>query len=454
MAVPTTTALVSGGPNAMLIGGAHGDNYLNLSDSPCSVIGGLAAFTIEFFVKFSDVSSDGSIVGSHGKYIASAAADSAFSLVLLAGGTHLSATMFIGGASRNIQSTGSYLVNTLYHVAMTYDGTTVRLFKNGVLDGSVAASGAVQQKATEIFSIGPLVTQFPESGITYHAAACAIDSIRASNVARYIAPFTAPTAKFVTDANTLILLNFNVQYDIFTIAQSSLGDNYLLYRSFPYNGVNANIFTITGLSFYLGENANGPLLYRAPNSQLNIKMLGGWQGLYLLENCYVCRGSNITGFDQKKFSICLNAASAGNLSQLVLTGGMYPLVACDSGLTVEQPWIQSGSTTIVAVTFIGNGSNAAFSMRDFTLISEDGGQAQTYGLVLSSVTRKVNISGYFQCPANTLAAWVDTCASVLFLGNTFDVTGTAASVIHVSGTNGTIEDTSNFFEDPAIPFSN
>lgn len=454
-AVPTTSALVGSG-NAMILGGIYGNNYLNLSDSYNSNINGFSTITIEFFVRFNSLSSDGGIIGSFAKYISSVAADTAFSLVLLSGGTNLSVSMNINGSNNHFLSSTSYLINTTYHIALVYNGTTISLYKNGVLDGSASATGLIRQKITEIFSIGPLLTQFPETGITYSPINGTIDCIRVSNNVRYSGNFTPTTSKFTSDANTLFLLNFDTQFDAFTVANTNLGDHYLFYRSFPYNGINANVFTLKDISFYLGEYGSGPLLYRAPNSEIvDVKLLGGWQGIYLLENCYVCRVSFITSFNQKKFSMAFNAASAGNLSMCVLTGGMYQLVISNSGISASHMWIQSGSTTKVPISFMGDGSNAIFNLTDSTLISEDAGQVQEYGLVVSSAIKKVNVSGVeFQCPTNSLAAWIDTSTSVSFMGSTFDVSGTASSVIFKSGSNGVINETNSCFQDVAIPFSN
>lgn len=53
---------------------------------------------------------------------------------------------------RKLNSSTTFNTNSWYHVAATYDGTTMRLYVNGVLDASVSYSGTVNANAA--FNIG------------------------------------------------------------------------------------------------------------------------------------------------------------------------------------------------------------------------------------------------------------------------------------------------------------
>ncbi|HEV8633144.1 MAG TPA: LamG domain-containing protein, partial [Chloroflexota bacterium] len=88
-----------------------------------------------------------------------------------------------------------------YHVAATYNGSTARLFIDGLQVRSAAVSGLIDQ------STAPLMIG-QGTGLNDHFPGL-VDEVRISSVVRYTASFTAPTAPFTADANTRGLWHFD-----------------------------------------------------------------------------------------------------------------------------------------------------------------------------------------------------------------------------------------------------
>jgi hypothetical protein len=109
-------------------------------------------------------------------------------------------TTFIG-AGGNLAA----VVDKPNHVALTWDGTTVRTFVNGVRD---SLTGALSVANTGN-PAAPLVigTNTVSSGNrSYWGSA---SEFRLSNIARYTANFTPPTQRFTSDANTVLLYHLD-----------------------------------------------------------------------------------------------------------------------------------------------------------------------------------------------------------------------------------------------------
>jgi len=108
------------------------------------------------------------------------------------------ATSFVWPGGSCPLNAGTFSVTTPVHVALTYDGATVRGFINGGLVSgcSQAASASIPAAPFGLMD---------NSGI----AQSYFDEIRVSSGARWTAPFTVPTAQYTTDGSTSILWHFN-----------------------------------------------------------------------------------------------------------------------------------------------------------------------------------------------------------------------------------------------------
>jgi hypothetical protein len=106
--------------------------------------------------------------------------------------------VFMNSGNR-ITSTTTINTNTWYHIAIVRDSSSnIKLYINGTNEGS--AYNFSNNMTSSYYRIGNNVTA--ANGLNGH-----IDEVRISNTARYTSNFTAPTAPFVNDANTLLLLH-------------------------------------------------------------------------------------------------------------------------------------------------------------------------------------------------------------------------------------------------------
>jgi len=91
-----------------------------------------------------------------------------------------------------------------YHVAASYDGATIRIFRDGTQVTSGAQTGTLLAGANKIYFGGKRYDWSDQNFLNG-----VIDEARLSKVVRYTANFTAPTAPFTNDSNTVGLWHFN-----------------------------------------------------------------------------------------------------------------------------------------------------------------------------------------------------------------------------------------------------
>lgn len=114
-------------------------------------------------------------------------------------GTNNTIRLFFDNADR-ISGAFTATSGVWYHIALTRSSNIVKLFVNGTQVGSDWTNS--QTWTTSNYILGDA----PETGFGINGH---IDEFRVSNIARYTANFTAPTAPFVNDSNTLALLHMD-----------------------------------------------------------------------------------------------------------------------------------------------------------------------------------------------------------------------------------------------------
>ncbi len=112
-----------------------------------------------------------------------------------------------------------------HHIAYVKDTNQERMYLDGVLVGSRSSSGSVSN-ATGGAAVAAVGAIRRTEGIFNGGFLGFIDTLRISNVARYSANFSPPPGDLSTDANTLLLLNFNEPRGATTVADlSGHGEN-------------------------------------------------------------------------------------------------------------------------------------------------------------------------------------------------------------------------------------
>ncbi len=96
--------------------------------------------------------------------------------------------------------------STFHHIAYVYDGAQERLYLDGVLQTFRAASGSIGNSSSAVSAVGAIF----RDGYIHGGCQGYIDTLRISNIVRYSGnSFTPPTGDLGSDANTLLLYNFD-----------------------------------------------------------------------------------------------------------------------------------------------------------------------------------------------------------------------------------------------------
>ena len=382
MAVPTTTALATGTGSAMTID-TNANRYLSLSDTTSSRINGLSAITVELYVKVSSIANGPMFISSAGNGVN----NGSLNLYVASDGTP-TCRLNVANTDRALSgAAGTFLVNTLYHFAVSYDGATMNCYLNGTRFATASFTGNITQKDNEQMVVPGRVQRWPDGGNDFAGAAGSVDSIRISNTARYTgASFTAPTAKFTADANTLLVVNFDSQYDVFTEAQDTNGAHRipLMYRS-EWTGGGIVRSALRNIAFHGAAHGFGPMIYKDPRSiHSNVIVAGGQGGMLFSNNCFESSldsyqgEAGFSGYSQFQLATS-NQVGVMRLSNLYLYSGAYMLVQSGGSIDFTRGWFQMESDTLEAIRLIGDGETF-FNGRGLIVNSESGAPALTYGV--------------------------------------------------------------------------
>ena len=284
------------------------------------------------------------------------------------------------------------LANTQYHVALSYDGTTIRLWLNGALEASAPATGNVVQQWWEDLILGPAYQIWPEQNMLFAASNVIVDSPRLSSIARYTAPFTPPTAKFTDDANTIFLTNFEIE-NFGSYTTNAFVKCYM--ATYGLGSSPAHIF--------MRRNIQGPGMSEMSLEQITMNAGGlemccinNWNidgyyanagafAIYAVNNCFTGQARNMY-FTNQLYASVVNTFAGGitKYSDWQVTGGV-PITG--TGFTAEHAYFQYTRGCIIGDgAGGGDGEDATFK----EVIMADEGHSGSYSPIQA---RNVGVGG-------------------------------------------------------------
>ena len=191
----------------------------DLRETGLMEMNGRTVFSVSGFWR-SD-SAGGTFLASYGRRMTGDTADSAFQIYNTGGALGFRAN--ISGVAKQLESSVGLLVNgTIYHVACSYDGTTLRSFINGVMVASLAAPGALVQQPWENVLLGALHNGFLNTELVNDGPRGAVDLLRVSTQA-YTSNFTPPSGRGTYTGGDLLYLDNSQTYGSFLVAYGSSG---------------------------------------------------------------------------------------------------------------------------------------------------------------------------------------------------------------------------------------
>lgn len=193
---------------------------LNLMENGTGVIGGLSALTVECFVYVPSVGfSPGNplpLVQSQGvQWSGQTTAVSMSMQVDTTSGNHLRVVLNTTGGqvANGLLSSTAFPMDQLVHIALSWDGSTLKTFVNGTQDAALthACTGTIVQQWYEDFTLGVVWSRWPMAGVLIQAPnGTKFGSLRVCREAVYTANFTAPTSdlSIIPGRMTIALYNF------------------------------------------------------------------------------------------------------------------------------------------------------------------------------------------------------------------------------------------------------
>lgn len=310
-------------------------------------VNGLSQFCVEAHIRCTPNVPGGPniIVSSSGRRASSEAINSAFAIGtqgITGGGGILIAWLTVNGQKYSLNSGSVVLaVGQIYHVALAYDGTTIRLFvgipgQQSFLVASTVVSGTVTQQYTEDVIFGPSSQDWPYCTLLNACFVGHVYSLRISNVARWTAPFITPNSPLsMLDGNSLLCLNPG--YSTFDMFIQATDHSYLPVRWLNKSLV-AGVGNVQIRDMGIGG-ASGLLMMYAQNCILDNVDIGnsGRYNLHGWNNCFnnAVNSSRIGG--ARLGFVGSIASGPWNFSgKSFMLGGKCPFVLANGSISADE----------------------------------------------------------------------------------------------------------------------
>ncbi|HWY34530.1 MAG TPA: LamG-like jellyroll fold domain-containing protein, partial [Nitrosopumilaceae archaeon] len=267
-------------------------------------VSGTIAFTLEAKV-FKTRNAVEVIAGKFG--------DSQGNVELYSSGTKLAATIENASLGNQTVTSSANFTNGKHDVAVDWDGTTLRLYIDGVVDtNTTAVANLVAPDTTTPFTIG----RNSQSGANGNPFKGVIQTVRFSKIARYAgSSYTPVVGPWTNDSSTVGLWNFDNLVNV--VSATNVIDEFTSFQSFEQNLVASTDTTITfsqpvRLIRVKNFDTGNVVLVKNGTIASNTDTASDWVGLSPLTNL-----PTADYFPYKTSTIHLR--SAGN-SQICVTG--------------------------------------------------------------------------------------------------------------------------------------
>ncbi len=171
---------------------ASDPQFLILSELPSYLwaVGGLSAFSVEFRYKTATLAESHHIIGSRGRYSESSPQTIAWEIDTLNNGSGFLATLTTTGGVYILTDPTPLSTGVAYECRLDYDGSTARLFRNGTIVASHAATGTIVQPYWEDTILGPNCYAFDGGVIQGQGPTGLVDALMISRVSRHATNYT------------------------------------------------------------------------------------------------------------------------------------------------------------------------------------------------------------------------------------------------------------------------